>query len=127
MMGKKKIEEVRAFLGKGTEFEGKLLFTGSVRIDGRFSGEIMGGGTLNIGEGAFIEADICVDNILISGEVCGNLEIKKRSEIFSRGNLRGQLKTPALVVHEGAVFEGSCQMKSEPRIRAVEVEREEMA
>jgi cytoskeletal protein CcmA (bactofilin family) len=125
MMGKKKIEEVKAFLGKGTEFEGKLLFTGSVRIDGLFKGEIVGGGTLNIGEGARIEADIFVDNILISGEVLGNLEIKKRSEIFSRGNLNGNLKTTTLVVHEGALLEGYCHMKAEPMIRAVE--KEEMA
>jgi cytoskeletal protein CcmA (bactofilin family) len=122
MMGKKKIEEVKAFLGKGTEFEGKLLFTGSVRIDGKFKGEIVGGGTLNVGEGARVEADILVDNVLIGGEVYGNLDIKKRSEIFSRGNLNGNLKTVALVIHEGAIFEGHCNMKSEPLIRAVEKE-----
>jgi len=50
MVGKKKIEEVKAFLGKGTEFEGKLLFTGSVRIEGKFKGQVVGGGTLNVGE-----------------------------------------------------------------------------
>mgnify|MGYP001592992581 CR=1 FL=1 len=38
MLGKKKKEEeeVRAFLGKGAEFTGKLIFNGSVRIDGDF-------------------------------------------------------------------------------------------
>jgi len=122
MIGKKKIEEVKAFLGRGTEFEGKLIFTGSVRIDGKFSGEIAGGGTLNIGEGARIDADIFVDNILISGDVCGNLEIKKRAEIFSPGKLNGHLKTFSLVVHEGAFFEGTCRMKADSLIRAVEKE-----
>ncbi len=120
MAAKKQIEdEVKAFLGKGTEFEGKLIFTGSVRIDGKFSGEIVGSGTLNIGEGARIEADIFVDSILVSGDVNGNLEIKKRAEIFSTGILNGNLKTVALVVHEGARLEGYCHMKSEPLIRAV--------
>lgn len=120
MIGKKKIEEVKAFLGRGTEFEGKLIFTGSVRIDGKFNGEIAGGGTLNIGEGARIEGNIFVDSILISGDVCGNLEIKKRAEIFSPGKLIGSLKTFSLIVHEGAFFEGTCRMKTEPLIRAVE-------
>ena len=110
MVGKKKIEEVKAFLGKGTEFEGKLLFTGSVRIEGKFKGQVVGGGTLNVGEGARIEGEVFV----------GNLEIKKRTEIFSRGNLSGELKTMVLVIHEGAVFEGHCQMKAEPALRAVE-------
>jgi cytoskeletal protein CcmA (bactofilin family) len=125
MIGKKKIEEMKAFLGKGTEFEGKLLFTGYVRIDGRFKGEIIGGGTLNIGEGAHVEADIAVDNVLINGEASGNLEVKKRSEIFPKGKLNGNLQTAALVIHEGGLFDGSCRMKSEPLIRAVE--KEEMA
>jgi cytoskeletal protein CcmA (bactofilin family) len=120
MVGKKKIEEVKAFLGKGTEFEGKLLFTGSVRIEGKFKGQVVGGGTLNVGEGARIEGEVFVDNVLIGGEVIGNLEIKKRTEIFSRGNLSGELKTMVLVVHEGALFEGNCQMKAEPALRAVE-------
>jgi cytoskeletal protein CcmA (bactofilin family) len=120
MVGKKKIEEVKAFLGKGTEFEGKLLFTGSVRIEGKFKGQVVGGGTLNVGEGARIEGEVFVDNVLIGGEVIGNLEIKKRTEIFSRGNLSGELKTTVLVVHEGALFEGNCQMKAEPALRAVE-------
>jgi cytoskeletal protein CcmA (bactofilin family) len=48
MVGKKKIEEVKAFLGKGTEFEGKLLFTGSVRIEGKFKGQVVGGGPLTL-------------------------------------------------------------------------------
>jgi cytoskeletal protein CcmA (bactofilin family) len=122
MIGRKKIEEVKAFLGKGTEFEGKLFFTGSVRIDGRFKGEILGGGTLNIGEGAHVEANISVENVLISGDASGNLEVKKRSEIFPKGNLNGNLKATALVIHEGGIFNGSCRMKSEPMIRAVEKE-----
>ena len=47
MLGKKKSdnEEVRAFLGKGAEFTGKLMFNGSVRIDGDFKGAIFGNGT----------------------------------------------------------------------------------
>jgi cytoskeletal protein CcmA (bactofilin family) len=121
MIGKKKIEEIKAFLGKGTEFEGKLLFTGYVRIDGKFKGEIVGG-TLNIGEGAHVEADIIVDNVLINGEAIGSVEVKKRSEIFSKGRINGNLQTAALVIHEGGFFDGSCHMKSEPILRAVEKE-----
>lgn len=43
MSSKKKDEEVKAFLGKGAEFTGKLMFSGIVRIDGDFHGEIFGG------------------------------------------------------------------------------------
>ena len=52
--------EINALLGKGSEFEGKLLFEGTVRIDGKFKGEIKSSDTLIVGEGAKVEAEISV-------------------------------------------------------------------
>jgi cytoskeletal protein CcmA (bactofilin family) len=83
-------EDIKAFLGRGAEFNGKLVLNGSVRIDGEFRGEAMGSGTLFIGEGAYAEADIAVDSIVISGEVRGNLDIKKKNGDFhQRGGWGG--------------------------------------
>lgn len=112
MLGKKKREEeeVRAFLGKGAEFTGKLMFNGSVRIDGDFKGSIFGSGTLVIGEGAEIEADIRVDSVLISGDVRGQIDVKKQIRIYSTGKVSGDLNTPVFSVEEGAFFEGTCHM-----------------
>ncbi|TFG92490.1 MAG: polymer-forming cytoskeletal family protein [Syntrophobacterales bacterium] len=103
-------EEIKALLGKGAVFDGKLVLSGLVRIDGEFRGEALGSGTLIIGEGAYVEADIAVDNIAISGEVRGNLTIKKRTEISSTGKLVGNVRTALLVVREGSIIDGSCQM-----------------
>ena len=118
MIGKKKNkkqdEEVKAFLGNGTEFDGKLIFTGSVRVDGRFKGEIYGGGGVLIsGEGSRIEGTIAVDNIIISGDVIGTLEVKDKAEIYSRGRFFGTMKASKLIVQDGAVLEGNCQMRHE--------------
>lgn len=122
MTNKNKENEVKAFLGQGTEFDGKLMFGGSVRIDGDFKGEILGGGTLIVGESANIEANIVVDNLLVSGDVRGSIEIKERVEIFSTGRLLGNVKTTTFVIQEGAVFEGDCQMVSEPEIESAREE-----
>lgn len=107
---KKDDDEIKAFLGKGTEFEGKLVFSGSVRLDGRFKGDIMGGGTLIVGEGAQVEATISVDNLLIGGNLQGSVEVKKRVEIFSTGKFIGTVTTPVFVIQDGGVFEGDCRM-----------------
>jgi cytoskeletal protein CcmA (bactofilin family) len=114
MADKKTNNDIIAFLGKGTEFDGKLLLKGSVRVDGVFKGEILGTGTLIIGEGANIEADITIDNLVIFGEVKGNLEIRERVEICSTGKLFGNLRAPSFVVQEGATFDGDCRMGSKP-------------
>ena len=103
-------EDMKAFLGKGAEFNGKLILSGLVRIDGEFKGEVLGSGTLIIGEGAYIEADIAVDNIVISGEIRGDLDIKQKVEISQTGKLSGNIKTAILEVKEGATIDGACQM-----------------
>jgi len=114
MLGNKKRKEpeddVKAFMGSGTEFEGKLVFSGSVRVDGHFRGDILGGGMLISGEGSRIEGNISVENIVISGEVFGNLEAKQKVEIDSKGRLFGDVIASVLIIQEGAVFEGNCRM-----------------
>ncbi|MBW2332316.1 MAG: polymer-forming cytoskeletal protein [Deltaproteobacteria bacterium] len=82
---KKTKDEINAFLGKDTEFEGKFSFTGAVRVDGKISGEIFSNGTLIVGESAAIKAQI---------------------HVF------GNIKTPKLVLEEGVIFEGNCKMKN---------------
>lgn len=110
MLGKKSEGDIVAFLGTGTEFSGKLILSGSIRIEGIFKGEILGEGTLMVGEGARIEADVAVNNILIHGEVLGNLNAKERLEICHSGRVQGNIRTPVLVIQEGAFFLGECRM-----------------
>jgi cytoskeletal protein CcmA (bactofilin family) len=127
MLGRKKSddEEVKAFLGKGAEFTGKLMFNGSVRIDGDFKGNIFGSGTLVIGEGAVIEADIRVDSIMVSGNVLGRIDVKKKIQIYSTGKVTGDLNTPVFSVEEGAFFEGTCHMthSSEAQVHTLPLEQ----
>ncbi len=110
---KKRNDEIKAFLGKETEFGGKLVISGSVRLDGRFKGEIWGSGTLIVGKDASVEAEITVDRIQISGTVKGTLDIKDRAEITETGSFAGTIKTPRLVVGEGAFFDGECSMAAD--------------
>jgi len=126
MLGKKKSddEEVKAFLGKGAEFTGKLMFNGSVRIDGDFKGSIFGSGILVIGKGAKIEADICADAVMISGDVRGQIDVKKKIRIYSTGKVLGDLNTPLFAVEDGAFFEGTCHMAhSESEVHTLPLEQ----
>ena len=108
---KKAKDEMNAFLGEDTEFEGKFSFTGTVRIDGKLSGEIFSNGTLIVGESAVIRAQIQVADMIISGEVHGDIFAERRIEIIFPGKLFGNIETPKLVLEEGVIFEGNCKMK----------------
>lgn len=104
-------DEINAFLGINTEFEGKLSFSGAVRIDGHFKGEIFTKGTLIVGEMAVIESNIHASHIIVNGEILGNVIADKRMEIHASGKVSGNIQTPVLVINEGVVFNGNCQMK----------------
>lgn len=104
--------EVNALLGRGSEFEGKLTFEGTVRIDGIFSGQIFTEDTLIVGEGAVIRAEIEVGTIIINGEVLGNVRAKGGVEIHAPGRLKGNIITPNLQIDRGVIFEGTCQMEN---------------
>jgi len=102
--------ELNALLGKGSQFEGKLVFEGTVRIDGKFKGEIHSQGKLVVGENGEIEGEIWVDSAVISGKINGNLNAKSRIELQPQAKVLGNINSPVLVVQEGAIFEGNCQM-----------------
>lgn len=111
MWEKKKDEEaVTAFLGKGAEFIGKLIFNGAVRIDGDFQGEVYGQGSLVVGEGAVVKAKIAVDSVYISGDVQGNIDVKAKINIHATGKFYGDVSTPVFIMEEGALFEGRSHM-----------------
>lgn len=101
---------VTTLLGQGSEFSGKLTFEGTVRIDGRFSGEIFSEGTLVVGEGAEITADIAVKKLLVKGVVEGNLTAEESIEIHTPARVKGKLMCPELEIQKGVRFDGSCEM-----------------
>jgi cytoskeletal protein CcmA (bactofilin family) len=107
---KKHIEDTKAFLGKGAEFVGKLIFNGNVRIDGDFQGEIFGQGSVDVGEGALVKANIVVHSVYIGGEVQGSIEVKEKINIHSTGKFFGDVRTPVFIMEEGALFDGRSHM-----------------
>ncbi|MFT3696246.1 MAG: polymer-forming cytoskeletal protein [Kofleriaceae bacterium] len=103
--------EITTLLGRGASFEGKLTFEGTVRIDGRFKGEVFSEDVLVIGDGAHVEATIDVGEVIIQGTVVGNITAKRSIEIHAPGKVKGDLHTPALQIDKGVIFEGRSFME----------------
>ena len=98
--------EITTLLGRGATFEGKLTFEGTVRIDGRFRGEVFTDDVLVIGEGAIVEAEVDVGEVIIQGTVVGNIKAKRSIEIHAPGRVKGDIHTPSLQIDKGVIFEG---------------------
>src|SRR5262249_14471259 len=103
--------EITTLLGRGAAFEGKLTFEGTVRIDGRFRGEVFSDDTLVIGEGALVEAEIDIGEIIIQGTVVGNIKAKRSIEIHARARGKGDIHPPSLQTDRGVIFEGRSFME----------------
>jgi len=105
-------EEISAYLGKETVFEGKMTFEGVFRLDGRLDGEIFESGILIIGETAHVRGKIGVNTLVVNGVVEGEAIVKERTEIHATGRLIGTLTTPVLTVNEGGILDGTCRMQT---------------
>ncbi len=119
----KKSEQVVTFLGKDTEFEGKLVFHGNIRIDGHFKGEIKAEGNLIVGEEGMIEADMHISYIVIRGEVHGNITADQRVDIRAPGKVFGNIQSPTVVIDEGVIFEGQTKMY---RAKEIDLDRSDI-
>jgi cytoskeletal protein CcmA (bactofilin family) len=97
-------------LGAGAEFEGKLTFKGTVRIDAKFKGSIVTNDVLVVGEHARIDAEITCGTVIVQGEVNGNIKAKSAVELHRSAKVRGNVETTSLIVEKGAFLQGQMTM-----------------
>jgi cytoskeletal protein CcmA (bactofilin family) len=103
--------EISGFLDEGTDFEGTLKFRETMRIDGKFRGNIFSSSVLIVGETAEINGEIEVSIVSINGKVSGKIKADKKVEIHSKGRVYCDISTASLVIEDGAFFEGNCNME----------------
>jgi cytoskeletal protein CcmA (bactofilin family) len=102
--------DVHTILGPESSFEGKLTFDGTVRIDGRFVGEVHTDNMLIVGPNARLEATLHVGSVIIHGEVIGNIVARHWVEIHAPAKLIGDVHSPELMIDRGVVFVGASHM-----------------
>jgi cytoskeletal protein CcmA (bactofilin family) len=107
--------EITAFLGKGTEFKGVLSFEGTIRVDGKVDGEIISKDTLIASDGAFLQGEISVGTLILSGKVVGNINAGQKAHLLAPADVQGNIKTPKLIIEEGVTFDGKCEMAGEKK------------
>jgi cytoskeletal protein CcmA (bactofilin family) len=110
------IDSISSVLGESTRLNGKLTFSGTMRIDGSLEGEVISekkeglNNTLIIGEKAQVSGDIHADTVINSGRIIGNVFAHSRLAIQDPGQVIGDVETAELTVEEGVIFNGRCNM-----------------
>jgi cytoskeletal protein CcmA (bactofilin family) len=99
------------FVGNGTTLTGEANFKGMLRVDGTLSGRVSSqDGTLIVSTGGQVDANVEVSVAQIYGTVNGDVTATKRIELGRVAKVTGNIQTPALIIEQGAIFEGSCRM-----------------
>lgn len=97
-------------IAEDVNFEGEMTLTDPILIKGRISGSINSGSNVYVSEQAELETEIDAPLVSIKGRVSGDVKARTRLELFKTGSLKGQVRTPDLIVQSGSVFNGSCEM-----------------
>jgi cytoskeletal protein CcmA (bactofilin family) len=98
------------FLDAGTSFRGDLNFEGTLRVDGEVVGSVSTPDVLIVGPSATIRANINAGAVQVHGRVVGDVACTHRLELCAEGRIEGDIRTPHLVVEEGARFDGGSRM-----------------
>lgn len=99
------------FVGHGTTLTGDTNFQMMLRVDGHLTGTITSdGGTLIVGANGQVDANVAVAVANINGTVNGDIIATEKIQLGRTARVLGNIATPKLVVDDGAVFEGGCNM-----------------
>jgi cytoskeletal protein CcmA (bactofilin family) len=99
--------ETGSLLGMDSQFAGKLTFLGTVRIEGRFEGEVLAEGTLVVAAGGCVRGRIEVGTLVVTGGLVEAEVVARHAvELSPPGQLVGDVTTPAFHIERGAVFRG---------------------
>ena len=110
MLQKKDNAAIKAYLGVDALFKGTLSFDGTVRIDGKFEGNVDTSDTLVIGETGDVLADVKAGTVICKGKMKGTIVASKKIEMHPSSKIIGNIHTPALNIELGAVLDGICDM-----------------
>lgn len=109
-------------IGEGSEVEGILRSSTDVRVNGRVVGEVNVEGKVIVADKGLIDGTLVAGSADIAGTVTGDLKVSERLLLKSTARVEGTIKTARLVVEEGAVFDGQCDMGRLDKERKARIE-----
>ncbi|MEY4762270.1 MAG: hypothetical protein RLZZ200_2126 [Pseudomonadota bacterium] len=113
-------DRAESVIAAGLTVEGKISGQEHVRIAGRFKGDVQVEGNIHIDTGAHVEGQVRATEIIVSGELIGNIDGAKRVELRQGGMISGDVKAGSLTVAAGSRMRGEVDFGWEDSARSVE-------
>jgi cytoskeletal protein CcmA (bactofilin family) len=101
-----KSEGINSTIGEGSVFEGKFYISGSLKIDGKFEGEIKTDEELVVGENGKVKTDIVAKSVVIAGTVVGNITAENEVRLLESAKVLGDITAPSISIQRGVIAQG---------------------
>ncbi|MDH5681855.1 MAG: polymer-forming cytoskeletal protein [Spirochaetota bacterium] len=105
-----KNDPVDSVIGEGSAFEGQFHVRGSLRVEGRFVGQVEIENELIVGEQGKVQTNVRARRVIIAGTFIGNIEALEEVVLMSTGKVMGNIKTPTLTVQKGVITSGKVEI-----------------
>jgi len=112
-------DQTNSVIGEGSIFEGRFYISGSLRVDGKFEGDIRTDEALVVGETGKVKTNITAREVILAGTLIGDIEAKDEVRLTETGRMVGDINTPVLSISRGVVLKGNVSIhgghKKDPR------------
>ncbi len=107
-------EAKMANVTQDSEIKGTIKFGEAMRVDGSFDGELTSdNGELVVGKTGKVKATVKVKSAVVEGRVEGNIKASDKVELKQSAQIFGDVQAKTLVVEQGVIFVGNCNVNPE--------------
>jgi cytoskeletal protein CcmA (bactofilin family) len=105
------VSRALACLGPGLKIKGQISGTEDLQVEGTVEGPIsLGDHRLTVGQNAHVSGEITASEVVVYGQVTGNLLASGRIEIKNHGSVVGDMTTSRIMIEDGAYFKGAIEI-----------------
>ena len=109
-----------SLVGLSVRITGDVFCRQDLFVEGEVEGTVeLPAHKLTVGPRGNVKATIKAHDVVIVGKVEGTIEASERVELCSQGRFVGDVRTPRIVIKDGAHFRGSIEVTRERRAVAV--------
>jgi len=102
-------------IGPGSIFEGNFYISGSLRIDGKFEGDIRTDDTLIVGDNGKLKTNVKARQVIVSGTMIGNIDAEEEVRLEGNGKLLGDIQAPRIHIAPGVIARGNFTITGESK------------
>ena len=102
-----------ACISQGIRIKGEVTGSEDLFVDGHFEGKLnLTNGSLTVGPNGEVKADIFAREVIVRGRVDGKIVGREKIQLWSTGNVAGDLQTERLAIEDGAVLRGRVEIET---------------